>query len=396
MEKKVIVGVSLCAVAGVCVAGFLLTHHKKPAEADGSASSEVMSDVASSAASVAEAEGREFKEIEFEGASMVGRAEYQQLTDFKNQWEFFKNELGLTKMNTSSGPMTYATGHQVYKSSDDGERYIVSGFSPIKLFEGNISDTTFIREEDTGERIYVFPNQSEEAAFHDDWESGQRILSGTTHGEHGDIIVDGRLIHAKYTEKNGDICFSLVDVASAVDSSLYYEEQLGYVAVRPNEFVTVQVPTNAANADVNRMLNSDGSKFTFNSWAGDKFTIDKVPVLDYDTTLIAAKYASKMFGWRMYTDGDVLSIVSDPLNVTDNTVVYTSGSMGLTSVLEKDEFGNEVVNTYDSNGTLISSTPFDGNYSDYDLEESSDSTAAEEAVSADDMNEPASSEVAVG
>ena len=38
----------------------------------------------------------------------------------------------------------------------------------------------------------------------------------------------------------------------------------------------------------------------------------------------------------------------------------SSGSMGLTSVLEKDEFGNEVINTYDSNGTLISSTPFDG------------------------------------
>ena len=105
-----------------------------------------------------------------------------------------------------------------------------------------------------------------------------------------------------------------------------------------------------------------------------------MPVLDFDTTIISAENASKMFGWRMYTDGDVLSIVSDPLNVTNKTVIYTSGSMGLTSVLEKDENGNDVINTYDSNGTLISSTPFDvSRIDDEPAEESSEEPSEAES-----------------
>lgn len=198
----------------------------------------------------------------------------------------------------------------------------------------------------------------------------------------GSIVVDGRLIHSKYTEKDGEIYLNLVDVASATDSSIHYSEEKGYVAVRPNEFVTVQVPTNAANASQNKVFHVSGGKFTFSSWAGDSFSIDNIPVLDYDTTLISAENVSRMFGWRMYTDGDVLSIVSDPLNVTNKTVVYTSDSMGLTSVLEKDEFGNEVVNTYDSNGTLTSSKPFNGVLDD---EPAAESGMSIENESSDEM-----------
>lgn len=361
MNKKIVVGVSLGAVAIVGVGTLIFTHKGnsdlKPSSSVVAASSEVVS---SKVASSAPEQERGFEEIVFDGPSMVGQAEYDQLTYFKNEQDAYKGDLELVKANTETGPMIYATGHQVYCSQADEYRYILSGYSPIKLYEGRISDTTFIREEGSGERIYVFPNPSEEAAFQDDWDSGQRILTGKTNGEHGSIVVDGRLIHSKYTEMDGEIYLNLVEVASAVDGSIHYSEEKGYVAVRPNEFVTVQVPTNAANSSQNKVFHVSGGKFTFSSWAGDSFSIDNIPVLDYDTTLISAENVSRMFGWRMYTDGDVLSIVSDPLNVTNKTVVYTSGSMGLTSVLEKDEFGNEVVNTYDSNGTLISSKPFNG------------------------------------
>lgn len=363
MNKKVVIGVSLGAVVIVGVGALILTHNNKtepePADSESVVSSEMVESGSAGSKPVIENQ-RAFQEIVFDGDSMVGRAEYTDLTDFKNEQDAYRDELGLTKAFTDSGPMIYATGHQVYSSQTDEYRYIMSGYSPIKLFEGNIQDTTFIREEDSGERIYVFPNKSEEAAFQDDWDSGQRILSGQTIGDHGDIVVDGRLIHSQYTEKDGQMYLNLVEVASAVDPSLYYSEEQGYIYVRPNEFVTVQVPTNAANSQQKKVMHVSGDRFTFNSWTGDSFSISDIPVLDYETTLISAENASKMFGWRMYTDGDVLSIVSDPLNVTNKTAIYTSGSMGLTSVLEKDEFGNEVINTYDSNGTLISSTPFDG------------------------------------
>lgn len=376
MNKKVVIGVSLGAIAIVGVGALILTNKGNPKpEPAGSESivfSEAVSSDAVSSKPVAENK-RSFQEIVYDGDSMVGRAEYADLTNFKSEQDAYRDELGLTKAYTESGPMIYATGHQVYSSQSDEYRYIISGYSPIKLYEGNIQDTTFIREEGSGERIYVFPNKSEEAAFQDDWDSGQRILSGQTNGEHGDVVVDGRLIHSQYSEKDGQMYLNLVEVASAVDPSLYYSEEQGYIYVRPNEFVTVQVPTNAANSQQKKVMHVTGDKFTFSSWAGDSFSITNIPVLDYDTTLISVENASKMFGWRMYTDGDVLSIVSDPLNVTNKTAIYTSGSMGLTSVLEKDEFGNEVINTYDSNGTLISSTPFDGTLpenSEAELEES--------------------------
>lgn len=385
MNKKVVIGVSLGAIAIVGVGALILTNKGNPKpEPAGSESivfSEAVSSDAVSSKPVAENK-RSFQEIVYDGDSMVGRAEYADLTNFKSEQDAYRDELGLTKAYTESGPMIYATGHQVYSSQSDEYRYIISGYSPIKLYEGNIQDTTFIREEGSGERIYVFPNKSEEAAFQDDWDSGQRILSGQTNGEHGDVVVDGRLIHSQYSEKDGQMYLDLVEVASAVDSSLYYSEEQGYIYVRPNEFVTVQVPTNAANSQQKKVMHVTGDKFTFSSWAGDSFSITNIPVLDYDTTLISVENASKMFGWRMYTDGDVLSIVSDPLNVTNKTAIYTSGSMGLTSVLEKDEFGNEVINTYDSNGTLISSTPFDGTLpenSEAELEESESEVADSES-----------------
>ena len=377
MNKKVVIGASLGAVAIVGVGAWILGSHGKqepePSVSE-SVSSTVSDDTESGSQAVSQPEAaKEFKEIVFDSPSMVGQSEYEQLEFFKTERESYREELQLVRAYTENGPMVYATGHQVYSSPTDEYRYIISGYSPIKLFEGNISDPTFLREEDTGERIYVFPNKTEESVFQDAWNSGQRILSGKTNGDHGTIIVDGRMIPAQYFEKDGQIYFSLVPVASAVDPSLHYTEDRGCVSVRPNEFLTVQVPTNAANSDQKKVFNVAGSKFTFKSWSGESFSIDTMPVLDYDTTIISAENASKMFGWRMYTNGDVLSIVSDPLNVTNKTVIYTSGSMGLTSVLEKDENGNDVVNTYDSNGTLISSTPFDASrIDDEPTEESSE------------------------
>lgn len=356
MNKKVVIGVSIGAVAIVGVGALILSHKSNPEQQPSSSEMAASSEVVSStvASSIPEQE-RGFEKVVFDGPSMVGQAEYDQLTYFKNEQDAYREDLDLVKANTETGSMIYATGHQVYSSQSDEYRYILSGYSPIKLYEGRISDTTFIREEGSGERIYVFPNPSEEAAFQDDWDSGQRILTGKTIGEHGSIVVDGRLIHSKYTEKDDEIYLNLVDVASATDSSIHYSEEKGYVAVRPNEFVTVQVPTNAANASQNKVFHVSGGKFTFSSWAGDSFSIDNIPVLDYDTTLISAENVSRMFGWRMYTDGDVLSIVSDPLNVTNKTVVYTSGSMGLTSVLEKDEFGMRITHGY-SKGLLMRAT----------------------------------------
>lgn len=372
--KKILIGTA----AGICIlaVGFTIFHKSdQPDAIEASASS---SSVASSenAASEVSSESTSqtgtpsgFTEIDFgDNETMVGQSDYFSLSWYKEFADMDRENTKLVKANTVSGPMKFATGNQVYYCAEDNSKYIISGYQLMKLWQGQINDTSFIREEDTGTRIYVFPNSSEEQTFQDQWESGQRILSGTTNGKQGDIILDGRLIDAKWTGEDGEISFSLYDVMKAFDRSTYYAEENGYIDISPNEFSYIRVPTNAASYKLYDNLHISGDKFTFKSWSGSSFTA-KLPVLDFSTTQITAHNASIMLGWRMYTNSDgVLSIVSDSLNVSNLSCVYTNGSMGIQSVVETDENGNEAINTYDSNGKLLSSEPFDSS----DLDEGED------------------------
>ena len=240
----------------------------------------------------------------------------------------------------------------------------------MKLVDGQVLNKTFLREENTGVRIYVMPNQSAETAFQSAWGSGSRILAGKTKAETDAIIVDGRLIDAKYTEQDGEIYFNLGDVAAEVDSSFQYTVQDGKVLIYPNEFCYVEIPTTAADIKQKESFHVVNNTFTFKSWAGeDSFTIDDAPVLDQNTLLISARDASRMLGWRMYTNGSVLSIVSDPLNVSNKTVVYANGSMGIETRVEYVN-GEYVINTYDTTGTLIDTKPL-GDLDDVDSDSES-------------------------
>lgn len=374
--KKILIG----AAAGICILAVGFTIFHKSDQSDATETDAPSGSVASSENTASEVLPEStsqtetpfgFTEIDFgDSETMVGQSDYFSLSWFREMAADEKERLQLVKANTVSGPMKFATGNQVYYSAVDDEKFIISGFQTMKLWQGQINDTSFMREEDTGTRIYVFPNSSEEQTFQDQWGSGQRILSGTTNGEKGDIILDGKLIDAKWTEENGEITFSLYDVMRAFDRSTYYAEEKGYIDISPNEFTFIRVPTNAASYKLYDNLHISGDKFTFKSWSGNAFTA-KLPVLDFSTTQITAHNASIMLGWRMYTNSDgVLSIVSDSLNVSNLSCVYTNGSMGIQSVVETDENGNEVINTYDSNGKLLSSESFDSS----DLGEGEDAT----------------------
>lgn len=370
------------AVVGIMAVGYIgggfFNKGKKPTEdtpSSAAASSVAESEIQNNAPIE---ENDEFKLMEFgDTNTMVGRADYFALGWIADQQNETRDSLKLEKVHTESGPMKSGTGHQIYKSRDDDQNYIISGYSAMKLVDGQVLNKTFLREENTGVRIYVMPNQSAETAFQSAWDSGSRILAGKTKAEKDAIIVDGRLIDAKYTEQDGEIYFNLADVAAEVDSSFQYTVQDGKVLIYPNEFCYVEIPTTAADIKQKESFHVVNNTFTFKSWAGeDSFSIDDAPVLDQNTLLISAKDASRMLGWRMYTNGSVLSIVSDPLNVSNKTVVYANGSMGIETRVEYVN-GEYVINTYDTTGTLIDTKPL-GDLDDVDSDsESTDDSGSD-------------------
>ena len=370
------------AVVGIMAVGYIgggfFNKGKKPTEdtpSSAAASSVAESEIQNNAPIE---ENDEFKLMEFgDTNTMVGRADYFALGWIADQQNETRDSLKLEKVHTESGPMKSGTGHQIYKSRDDDQNYIISGYSAMKLVDGQVLNKTFLREENTGVRIYVMPNQSAETAFQSAWDSGSRILAGKTKAEKDAIIVDGRLIDAKYTEQDGEIYINLADVAAEVDSSFQYTVQDGKVLIYPNEFCYVEIPTTAADIKQKESFHVVNNTFTFKSWAGeDSFSIDDAPVLDQNTLLISAKDASRMLGWRMYTNGSVLSIVSDPLNVSNKTVVYANGSMGIETRVEYVN-GEYVINTYDTTGTLIDTKPL-GDLDDVDSDsESTDDSGSD-------------------
>lgn len=324
------------------------------------ASSIIESQSASSVELSNESLDSRFKEINFgDKDTMAGRAEYDSLAFFQEDAESVIQSKELVPVHSETGPMKTDTGHQLYESKVDGQQYIVSGYGLIPVRDGVLDDIGFLREEGTGARIRTFLNESERDAFLQNWESGQRILSGETYGEKGTILVDGTLTPYVFKERNGEMYFNLYEIGAEICSMVYYEEDFGYISIYPNEYLAVKLPTDAANEMLRATYKVESGKFEFNSWWGDSFSF-RANVLDYRTLSISARDASRMLGWRMYTDGNVLHIVSDPLNVNNNAIVYNyGGSMGYKVVLEYDDNGKAVANTYDSTGRLISSSPYE-------------------------------------
>lgn len=310
-------------------------------------------------------ENSTFHEIQFgDTETMLGHSEYASLNIKEDQLSVVESKQ-LVPMQGDSGPIKTETGHQLYRSpveeesyvgaeegADEPANYIISGYSLMLVQNGVIEDRGFLREEGTGERIHVVQNSTAKDNFLKSWNNGQAILNGDTKGEKGSVIIDGCLTPYQYTEKNGEIYFNLAEVANEICSIAPYKEESGYVTVYPNEFFSIQIPTTAAAGVNPEAFDIVGDTFLFRGWNGNNFEY-RAPVLDYLHPEISVHDASRMFGWRFYTDGDVLSIVSDPLNVSDNVVVYANGgSMGYQTVMEQDADGRMWMRTY-ADGVLI-------------------------------------------
>lgn len=306
-------------------------------------------------------EAKPFEEILFDTSpSMYGKTDYftiQKGIDIKNlNSEYLQLE---PLMDENGNPEKYYLGHQIYRSQTNGEDYIFSGNAILPVsFTADYEGNGYMREETTGKKIHLFGNTSDVETFLDNWDAGQRILSGKTEAEESSIIFDGALTPYKFVKKNGTLYFNLSEIAPLASSFTYYDETMGYIDVYVNDFCNVRVPTTAANPMMQKSLGVQGDNFKFLSWNGEEFEAWG-PVLDAIDPEISIDDASMMFGWKMYTNGTALSIVTDPLNVTSLAAIRDKGNVGIKVVLEYGDDGQRYLCAYDSSGQQLWKKPFD-------------------------------------
>lgn len=302
-----------------------------------------------------------FEEIIFDTEpTMYGKTDYFSIQSGIDIKEMNMDYLKLEPLLDETGnPIKYYLGHQIYKSQENGEEYIISGNAILPIsFVADYEGNGYLREEGTGKKIHMFGNMSDLENFQDNWDAGQRILSGKTIAPENAIIFDGSLTPYTFTRQNGTIYFDLSEIAPLASEFTCYEETMGYIDVYVNDFSIVRIPTTAVNPMMSESLGVLGNSFRFSSWNGEKFTT-WATVLDAIKPEISIEEASMMFGWKMYTNGTALSIVTDPLNATPLAAIRESGNTGIKVVIETSDDGNRYIRAYDSSGNIMWEKPFD-------------------------------------
>ena len=293
-----------------------------------------------------------FEKIEFDFQdTMEGRSGFFDLTDFQEGAKRNREELDLVPV-TEGRAMSFS-GHQIYRSQTNDREYIISGTIAIPVdSKDDYSGNGFLREENTGRLIRVFGNASEATTFLAQYEAGQRILDGDDESEDGQIIIDGCLTSYTFRRTGDKIYINLEEIAPLVSTMTYYDETMGYLTIYVNDFVSVMLPTTSASSSLKASFDVTGDYFRFRSWNGERFEC-WVPLLDPLTPDIEISYASQMFGWQFYTNGKAISIVTDPLNVSDLTAIRDLGDSGIAVHMETDSDGKKYACAYDSFGNLV-------------------------------------------
>lgn len=323
----------------------------------------------------------EFEKIEFGlEDTMEGRSGFFDLTEY--QEGATKSREALDLVPVTEGNVRSYSGHQIYHSQTNDRDYIISGTIPIPVDnKDDYSGNGFLREEDTGKLIHVFGNASDAESFLKQFEEGQKILNGTEESEEGMVIIDGSLTPYSFRRSGSSIYINLEEIVPLVSTMTYYDETMGYMTVYVNDFVSVMLLTNSANESLQATFNTNGRYFQFSSWNGERFEC-WIPLLDAITPELDIEYASQMFGWQFYTDGKALSIVTDPLNVSDLVAIRDLGDSGITIHMETGEDGKRYACAYDSFGTLVWKTEVtEEDYATEETESGSEATSESSSVS---------------
>ncbi len=316
--------------------------------------------------------------------SMQGVGSYDELSSIKEIFESNKEYLQLSPVVGEGGaPLLFPSGHTIYKSSVNNMSYIVSGYRLICLDAMSPTDFVFLRDEHTNKRIRVFLTQEKLDEFRANIQTGADILSGATIPEQGTVVLDGEATPLTY-RKSGEEYYLDAGVLFEWFADIPLDFEWSPVISLPvSEFVGVEYVTTQIRGMQAVALGYDGVSFDFRSWNGERFNL-RLPALRAGSSVMSISTLMQICGWRFFTDGNTLSIVTDEANNTDLGIVYT-GNREL-SATYKEEDGTWVKYTYDEYDRVVSRVEWTGEGTPYD------GAPEEEAGESDTPNDVSGSE----
>jgi hypothetical protein len=239
------------------------------------------------------------------------------------------------------------TGQTIYtgilKIQDFGQEkgtivnYIISGSSIMNVNKPWGEDPWYKQElydENTGKRIYIVATQEELDAAKQDWQAGQDILNGNTTAPANSIIIDGRLIQGASftTDENGNVILPM----AAIIEQLYTRSNVtdnGIMNVVTNGYKNTQiaysvpnqtyVPTEDDGQDIQN--GTFGAQAVWNS--SEILWNQQLPLAEGTAYNWPAWCTEAWFNWSVYTDGNTVVIVTDPMNYSDTFLVENESNV---------------------------------------------------------------------
>lgn len=210
---------------------------------------------------------------------------------------------------------------------DIGESTEESGIVKVQLFgytpmlAESPSQFMYPRKERNGKKIYLFDSKEEEIQFQTEWKKGMDIIEGRAAGNYGDIIVNGRYLTAySFREIDGEIYVPLASIGQVVDP-------IGFHVDAADRMVTFTTST-ATGEEIIRVpytttsVGSNANHQTFEaSVSEDNSVVETFRAGDTTLCYVPVSELSRYTGWKIYTNGDVVSIVTDELNVSNLTAI---------------------------------------------------------------------------
>ena len=325
-----------------------------------------------------DASPKEFKILPSQEPTNQGKSNYSQQIydgallqkDFNKQYveEVATDEYAVPDTKTIFGNQVYKAAGAFESAMPSKKYYQFYGNDVSWCDEDGWTDNIYlVRKEFTGERIYVVRSNQELDEYNKAWEKGQKILNGEETGSSGDIILNGRLLSCKYQFVTGEYYIPLKDVGEAFNSEACKIDKDNSILYLPLEtgigLVTLGVPYTqfgTAGAISTTFTASEITNKDYPEWT-DNFHIGAT-----SSCYVPQSEVSRYAGWYFYTNGDVLSIVTDDLSVNNNFVLY----------VQKDRSAKDQVA---ENGIIIRSS------NQYDPSEIADDEDESEDIDDDNM-----------
>lgn len=281
-----------------------------------------------------DASPKEFKLLPSQEPTNQGKSNYSQQIydgtllqkDFNKQYveEVATDEYAVPDTKTIFGNQVYKAAGAFESAMPSKKYYQFYGNDVSWCDEDGWTDNIYlVRKEFTGERIYVVRSNQELDEYNEAWDKGQKILNGEETGSNGDIILNGRLLSCKYQLINGEYYIPLKDVGEAFNSEACKIDKDNSILYLPVEtgigIVTLGVPYTqfgTAGAISTTFTASEITNKDYPEWT-DNFHIGAT-----SSCYVPQSEVSRYAGWYFYTNGDVLSIVTDDLSVNNNFVLY--------------------------------------------------------------------------